>query len=113
MTLTAQERMEKTLLKAVPYSEENAHLHRQFAERMWPQKRRRRLGEYQRWKFRGPTSGPVPGLLLATDGEKVVGQLGLIPVEIRAGDEVLSAQWACDLMVDSEWRRQGIGTMLL
>ena len=97
----------------VPYSEETSEAHRNFAVRMWPTKRRRREEIYQRWKFRGSAKGKVHGLLLAVDGDVVVGQLGLIPVSLRVGDAVHPCQWACDLMVDSSLRRRGVGTLLL
>lgn len=80
---------------------------------MWPTKRRRREDLYQRWKFRGPAQGPVEGLLLAVEGDSVLGQLGLIPASLRVGDTIYPCQWACDLMVDSSLRRRGVGTLLL
>ena len=80
---------------------------------MWPTKRRRREELYQRWKFRGPAQGPVEGLLLAVEGNSVLGQLGLIPASLRVSDTVYPCQWACDLMVDSSLRRRGVGTLLL
>lgn len=84
----------------------------EFATRMWPAKRRRRVERYVRWKFRGPDRGPVNGLLLAVAEGQVVGQLGLIPATVQIGAEVLECQWACDLMVDSSMRRKGIGSLL-
>jgi len=96
----------------VPYSETYAGSHTAFASRMW-NKRRRREPVYQRWKFRGPEQGPVPGLLLAVLHGEVVGQTGLIPVRARIGGEEHQAQWICDLMVDDKVRGMGIGAMLL
>ena len=97
----------------VPYSEEYQEAHREFAARMWPAKRRRRDAHYSRWKFRGPASGAVSGLLLSTDEGRVTGQLGVIPVDLRIGTGTCRAQWACDLMVDPSARRGGIGSSLL
>jgi GNAT superfamily N-acetyltransferase len=96
----------------VPYSETYANSHTAFASRMW-NKRRRREPVYQRWKFRGPEQGPVPGLLLAVLQGEVVGQTGLIPVRARVGGREQQAQWVCDLMVDERVRGTGIGAMLL
>lgn len=97
----------------VPYEEKYQEAHRDFAAKMWPEKRRRRDDRYNRWKFRGPSSGPVDGLLLAVADGKVVGQLGLIPATLRIGVEEHRCQWACDLMVDTSARRQGVGSLLL
>jgi GNAT superfamily N-acetyltransferase len=97
----------------VRYGDSTENAHSQFTAKMWPAKRRRRVPAYNRWKFRGPASGSVDGLLLALSDGEVIGQLGLIPVMVRAGSETRKAQWACDLMVDSSARRKGIGSLLL
>lgn len=100
-------------IRVAPYSEAHAEGQRSLARRMWPAKERRRDPAYLRWKFRGPATGEVPGLLVALDGDAVVGQLGLIPVDLAVDGEVRPAQWACDLMVDDRVRRGGTGTRLL
>jgi GNAT superfamily N-acetyltransferase len=97
----------------VPYSEEYEQAHMDFAAKMWPAKGRRRNSTYNRWKFRGAKRGQVEGLLLAINDGKVIGQLGLIPVTARIGEEDYPCQWACDLMVDASVRRKGIGSLLL
>lgn len=96
-----------------PYSEEYADAHRAFAQKMWPGKQRRCSADYNRWKFRGSQDGPVDGLLLAVVDGQVVGQLGLIPVELFDGEQQVPAQWACDLMVDASQRHKGLGSLLL
>ena len=96
----------------VEYDEPWAVAHTAFARRNWPTRLRRRDPAYQRWKFRGPATGPVPGLLLAVAGERVIGQLGQLPGQLWIDGEVLPLQWPCDLMVDPEVRRLGIGSML-
>ncbi|MGH9932296.1 MAG: GNAT family N-acetyltransferase [Pyrinomonadaceae bacterium] len=105
--------MSNQQIQIVPYSEDFAEAHCEFAARMWPNKRRRREGTYQRWKFRGPAQGPLDGLLLAVEDGIVLGQLGLIPAVLRVGKNSYPCQWACDLMVDSSLRRKGVGTLLL
>jgi hypothetical protein len=100
-------------IKVIPYSEEFSAAHREFATKMWPNKRRRREEEYQRWKFRGPAQGNVDGLLLAVAENRVVGQLGLIPCFLRFGNTVYPCQWVCDIIVDSSLRRGGVGTLML
>ena len=74
---------------------------------MWPSKKRRRIEKYIRWKFRGNETGDVNGLLLALEKNKVVGQLGLIPVKFKHLNKIHNAQWACDLMVDPDLRKRG------
>lgn len=70
------------------------------------------MEKYIRWKFRGQESGDVEGLLIALMNDKVVGQLGLIPVKLKHENKIYDAQWACDLMVDPEFRKTGIGNKL-
>lgn len=96
-----------------PFSEQLAEAHSAFAARMWPKKLRRRDPAFNRWKFRGLEQGPVDGLLLAVVDGLVIGQLGLIPVTLFVDGEQIPAQWACDLMVDQEIRRKGVGSILL
>lgn len=95
-----------------PYSDRWVSGHREFAEKMWPDKVRRRNEAYNRWKFKGQDHGDVVGLLLAVVDGKVVGQLGLIPDRLRVDGKIYNAQWACDLMVNDDYRQMGLGSML-
>jgi GNAT superfamily N-acetyltransferase len=94
------------------YSDRWVSGHWAFAEKMWPDKLRRRNEAYNRWKFKGPDHGDVNGLLLAVVDGKVVGQLGLIPDRLWVDGKIYDAQWACDLMVDDDYRQMGLGSML-
>lgn len=87
-------------------------MHEEFSIKLWPAKKRRRSEIYNRWKFRGPVKGTVDGILLAVYDKKVVGQLGLIPVKLISGGKEYKAQWACDLIVDHDHRKSGIGNKL-
>ncbi|MEP7146410.1 MAG: GNAT family N-acetyltransferase [bacterium] len=95
-----------------PYSDEYVKLHEEFSKKFWPNKKRRRIEIYNRWKFRGPDKGNVDGLLLALYDNKIVGQIGLLPVKLKSGKNIYNAQWACDLMVDLNYRSMGIGSKL-
>lgn len=96
----------------VPYSDEYVKMHEEFAIKFWPNKMRRRIEAYNRWKFRGPEKGKVDGLIIAVYEDKIVGQMGLIPVMLKNKDQVFKAQWICDWMVDSNYRSLGIGSKL-
>lgn len=99
-------------LGVVEYASRWEEPHRAFARRMWPDKRRRSDPAYVRWKFRSTGAGPVEGLLLAVDGEEVLGQLGLLPATLVGPGGHLDGCWACDLMVDPAARGRGIATAL-
>ncbi len=81
-----------------------------FASRNWPGKIRRGDPGYLRWEYRGAPEGPVDGLLLAVEGETVVGQMGAIPALIHDGVDERPAQWIGNLMVDPDHRRKGVLT---
>ncbi len=87
--------------------------HEDFALKVWPDKRKRRDENYIRWKFRASQKGEVSGLLLALSKNRILGQLGLIPVKLKFNQKIYEAQWACDLMVDPEFRKRNIGRKLL
>ena len=92
----------------IPYSDEYVKAHEEFALKAWPEKRRRRVEKFIRWKFRGPEHGDVDGLLIAVDDGKVLGQVGIIPVKIKSSGKVYDANWVCDIMVLKESRKLGI-----
>ncbi len=54
----------------------------------------------------------MDGLLLAKFEDKIIGQLGLLPVKLKHEKKIYEAQWACDLIVDPEYRKLGTGNML-
>ncbi len=104
--------LQRDEIQVVDYDDRWADAHAAFARKAWPDKFRRREPAYQRWKFRGPERGPVPGLLLAVARDRVVGQLGLIPGRLWRDGEVDPVQWICDVMVDADARRLGIASRL-
>jgi len=83
-----------------------------FAKRNWPGKSRRSDPSYLRWEYRGPTTGSVPGILLAVSGDQVIGQLGMIPGSARISGEFRPIQWIGNLMVDPDHRRRGVSTAI-
>lgn len=96
-----------------PYSEAVAEAHHQFARKMWPSKGRRSNDRLIRYKFRGREKGPVEAYLVAvTESGQVVGVLGVIPGDAKFQAVRVACQWACNLMVDEDYRRQGIASAL-
>lgn len=99
-------------IEVVVYDDHWEAAQTEFARRNWPGKARRADPGYIRWEYRGPSQGPVPGVLLAVDDGVVVGQLGMIPGEARLGTATTPIQWIGNLMVDPDHRRRGISTAI-
>ncbi|MBD0823882.1 GNAT family N-acetyltransferase [Aestuariibaculum marinum] len=85
--------------------------HKSFAERFW-KKKRRFTPEYIYWKFRGEEHSKLDSFLIAENEGKVIGQFGIIPCLLNVEDKVYDAQWACDLMVETTFRGQGVASKL-
>ena len=73
------------------------------------------------WQF-GPNAGGVRAISrsddcfnmkLAMDGQRVVGCLGFIPVEVSVLGESKRGCWLANWMVDSDYARVGVGPLLL
>jgi len=97
----------------VPYTQEHAAAHAEFAARMWPKNERRRSSNYNRWKYRAPNRGCVERHLLALWDGKVVGQVGMTPVQAHVGGRQVAAKWICDFMVDPDYRFRGFAPLLM
>ncbi|MDP2159174.1 MAG: GNAT family N-acetyltransferase, partial [Flavobacterium sp.] len=99
------------MIEIVPYGPKWEQAHIAFASKYWT-KSRRKIPDYIYWKFRGRPNQEITSFLLAVENNEVIGQLGLIPVNVRVVDELYEAQWACDLMVDTSYRGKGVAKML-
>jgi GNAT superfamily N-acetyltransferase len=88
---------------------ENAHI--AFAQKYWT-KKRRLTPDYIYWKFRGAPGQELNAFILAFDGAKVVGQFGMVPCQVIIDKIVIDGQWACDLMVDPNYRGKGVAEKL-
>jgi len=94
-----------------PYSKEFEEQQAAFAQKYWT-KKRRFTPEYIYWKFRGKENEILKSFILAFNEDKVIGQFGLVPTKVTIEETVYDAQWACDLMVDNEYRGKGVADAL-
>lgn len=70
---------------------------------------------YWNWHvLENPYAAPenVP-LWIVRSGERVVGQMATIPVQLKVGDEETRALWIIDFVLDSEFRGRGLGKGLM
>jgi GNAT superfamily N-acetyltransferase len=99
-------------IKITPYGPQWEEAHQAFARKYYNNRRRRVLPHYIYWKFRGERGKELPSFILAVVGDEVVGQLGVVPGEVKFKDKLFAVHWACDLMVSSDYRGKGIANML-
>lgn len=70
---------------------------------------------YWDWHFLEPSHSDSQSLpvWLAKSGERIVGQLGAISVEVNVNGKIAKAIWILDLIVDPDFRRMGIAKRLV
>lgn len=98
-------------IKIVNYSKKYLKGHQEFARRQWG-KRKRGEPDYLFYKHREKKKKSFENLIIALSGNKVVGQIGLIPTELVLKDKLIDCFWICDLMVDPEYRKYGVAMQL-
>lgn len=99
-------------IKIVNYGPKWEEKHQVFARKYFNGRRKRVNPDYIYWKFRGEDGRSLKSFLLAVADGVVIGQLGLVPADVRIDDKIFKAQWACDLMVANEYRGAGIAKLL-
>ena len=99
-------------ISIINYSPDLEQQHFEFATKMFGKRRKRRNPDYIYWKFKGESDQELKSFKLAVSNDKVIGQLGLIPCRLRLDNEIVNTQWACDLMVDKEFRGKGVAKLL-
>ena len=99
-------------IEIVKYGPDWEQAHIEFATKYFNGRRKRIHPTYLYWKFRGKQKEKLDSFLLAVENKKVVGQLGLLPCMVNINDTHFQAQWACDLMVHSNYRGKGIAGLL-
>ena len=65
----------------------------------------------ERWEWKhleNPLNPPQPKVVVAVDGDRIVGARPLMLANIRVGNEILKAGQPCDTMVHPEYRRRGV-----
>lgn len=85
-----------------------------FIAESWPENPGARDPERLAWQYRdNPLRvGPLP-LWVFNDADRIVGQLGAIPVALQAGAKSLVGAWCADFVVAPEFRNRGIAPLLL
>ena len=69
--------------------------------------KKNRNKEYWLWQFKdNPLKEPI--IIIAEDNSKIVGQATLLPTEVLIKKEKVYAGQSLDVMVDTDYRRQGI-----
>jgi len=102
-------------LKMVSYEEGVEEPLFDFYRHMYPS---RDLNAYRRtweWVYFSNPDEPNPdeAIILALDGDQIVGHLGTIAMPYKLGDDVVLARLGCDLMVKPDYRDRGIGVFLI
>ena len=97
-------------IRIITYSEKYQSKHLEFAQKYW-NKRVRQNPPYILWKFQLHNQEHNT-FLLAIYHEQVIGQLGLVPVQIFHQGNLVKGFWFCDLMVDKEFRGKGVAKKL-
>jgi GNAT superfamily N-acetyltransferase len=70
---------------------------------------------YWRWHYlESPYTSPddLP-LWVARSGERIVGHVAALPVDLKIGEESTRAIWMLDLVVDADYRGRGLGKGLM
>lgn len=82
-----------------------AFYNRFFSSRRFPLK--------DNWQWQNRTSYlNQQSPLVMLDGERVIAHAGIIPFQLKKGNQVYSASWYIDFMVDAEYRRKGLGIQI-
>ena len=81
-----------------------------FYQNVFP-KRSKFLVKNWRWLYRINYNNIEP--IILTNNNKIIGQLGLIPVNLRVGDQILSATWFVDFIITPEFQGKGAGSVLV
>ena len=101
----------KKQITIVKYSNIYTMLHQEFAQRNWGKKRRGDIN-YLRFKHRETKEDIHENLIIALVGNRVVGQIGLIPNSLVLSKQKIDSYWICDLMVEKQYRKLGIAIEL-
>lgn len=86
-----------------------------FLREAYPGEPRKSQPDFWTWHFlENPNThtGDIP-LWIVKSGERIVGQLATIPVELKVGNTVTPAIWILDFIVHADYRGKGLGKRLV
>lgn len=86
-----------------------------FLRDAYPDEPRKSDPAYWKWHYldnRYTSTDDIP-LWVVKSGDKIVGQLATIPVELKAGDKLRKAIWILDFIVGEKFRGKGLGKRLV
>ncbi|HEY0384816.1 MAG TPA: GNAT family N-acetyltransferase [Pyrinomonadaceae bacterium] len=86
-----------------------------FLRTAYPDEPRRSEAAFWNWHFLDTPRAATDELPLwiVKSGERIVGQLATLPVELKAGAKSLRAIWLIDFIVDQALRGRGLGKQLV
>lgn len=97
--------------KIIEYSIGYKKAHQEFTKKNWG-KARRGDPQFLQFKHRSEKPNLIENLIIAISEDRVIGQIGLIPTDLIQKKKKIPCYWICDLMVESEYRKKGIGIEL-
>ena len=100
-------------IKQFEWSEKSALL--SFLKIAYPDNPRHSKPEFWEWHFPKNPLAETDNLpvWIVKDAAEIVGHLGALPVKLKIGDEQKKAIWILDLVVRPDYRRKGLGKLLV
>jgi GNAT superfamily N-acetyltransferase len=104
--------LEKMLRSVAPYEPADKTIVRDFQREYFGEDSRQVDDRFAEWLFSRNPHARGASLWVCTRDGVVVGQQGVIPVQLKVDDAEHRAAWLIDLMVRSEWRLKGVAPAL-
>lgn len=86
----------------------------ELTKAVYPEKEynREKWMQWWTWEFRNAPAGPAI-ILVAEQEDKIIGQLALIPLKMKIGNQIVRSAIELDDMTHPDYRRQGIFSTLI
>lgn len=91
---------------------EDAALHREFISTVWSSTSTRGDFNINNWKLNRGRDTPTINLLVCKKDNKIIGQMGYIPVSIDINGKQHDAVWGCNFRVQDSYKDVGIGAAI-